>query len=163
MKRQQWLETWALLKLKLSLRFLEAQFAPQDVDRDAAWELYVELLTRLTAQELVEAHGDERAAIDSVHSIFPLTRDILKKHWKRCAEFAKIAILVLNQVVRTFKGKWHQLGHFSGFENTSDCRELRCELAELAATLRQYTKALADITGVDDLTDLEDAKSFLRG
>lgn len=35
-------------------------FAPQEVDKNAAWDLYVELLTRITTQPLLKEHGDEQ-------------------------------------------------------------------------------------------------------
>jgi hypothetical protein len=47
MKRRDFLEKWGLSSLKINLGFLEGQFAPQDPGRAAAWEPYVELLTRI--------------------------------------------------------------------------------------------------------------------
>ena len=48
MKRRDFLEKWGLSSLKINLGFLETEFEPKDPDRAAAWELYVELLTRIT-------------------------------------------------------------------------------------------------------------------
>jgi len=50
MKLRDFLENWGLSGLKINLGFLEGEFEPQDPDRNAAWELYVELLTRITTQ-----------------------------------------------------------------------------------------------------------------
>ena len=47
MKRRDFLEKWGLSSLKIKLGFLEGEFAPRDPDRAAAWELYIELLTRI--------------------------------------------------------------------------------------------------------------------
>src|SRR5205807_181403 len=80
--------------------FLEGDFSPKDADRDAAWELYVELLTRVTTQDLPPEHGDEKAALESVYAVFPLTRQILRERGSGCGEFAKLAIPVLNQIIR---------------------------------------------------------------
>ena len=44
-----------------------------DADRDAAWELYIELVTRITTQSLDEDDGDEKSALDSIYKIFSLT------------------------------------------------------------------------------------------
>ena len=52
MKRRDFLERWGLSCLKIKLGFLEGQFNPHDPDREAAWDLYVELLTRVTTQGL---------------------------------------------------------------------------------------------------------------
>lgn len=62
MKRRDFLAEWGLSSLKIKLGFLEGEFAPQDADRSAAWELYVELLTRVTTQALKPEDGDETVA-----------------------------------------------------------------------------------------------------
>jgi hypothetical protein len=90
------------------LSFLEAEFKPIDPDRTAAWELYVELLTRVTTQYLGPSEGDEETALDSIHILFALTRDILKKAGPNAVEFPKLAILVLNQIIRPFSAYWHR-------------------------------------------------------
>jgi hypothetical protein len=97
MKRRDFLQKWGLSGLKINLGFLEGEFAPQHPDRAAAWELYVELLTRVTTQYLAPEDGDEKTALDSVHAIFPLTREILRRQGSGCGEFAKLAIPVLNR------------------------------------------------------------------
>ena len=70
MKLRDFLEDWGLTGLKIKLGFLEGEFAPRDADRAAAWDLYVELLTRVTTQYLTPEAGDEKTALDSVHAIF---------------------------------------------------------------------------------------------
>ena len=70
--------------------------------------------------------------------------------------FSKIAIVVLNQVVRPFTAKWHKETLLNGFESEAKCQEFRGELASLQAQLKNYAAALADIAGVEDLTTLED-------
>ena len=52
MKRRDFLERWGLSSLKINLGFLEVEFAPSDPDRAAAWELYIELHTRVTRRGL---------------------------------------------------------------------------------------------------------------
>ena len=155
MKRRDFLERWGLSSLKLNLKFLEAEFSPRDPDRAAAWELYIELLTRITTQHLAPEHGDEKTALESVHALFPLTREILKRHGSGAGEFAKLAIPVLNQVIRTFTAKWHRLSLAGAFQDAARCAEFRAELAKLQNVLRDYTRALADLAQVEDLTALE--------
>jgi len=155
MKRRDFLEKWGLSSLKLNLGFLEGEFAPRDPDRAAAWELYVELLTRITTQYLSPEDGDEQTALDSVHALFPLTREILRRHGSGCGEFAKLAIPVLNQIIRPFTAKWHRLSLAGAFKEPPRCGEFRAELAALQRRLRDYTKALAAMADVEDLTSLE--------
>jgi hypothetical protein len=149
------LEKWGLSSLKINLGFLEGEFQPRDPDRAAAWELYVELLTRITTQYLPPEDGDEKTALDSVHTLFPLTREILRRHGTGCGEFAKLAIPVLNQVIRPFTAKWHPLSLAGAFKKPAHCAEFRRELAALQLKLRNYCKALADMAQVEDLTSLE--------
>lgn len=156
MRRRDFLEKWGLTGLKIKLGFLEGEFAPQDPDRAAAWELYVELLTRITTQLLPDEHGDENVALDSVHAIFPVTREILRRHGSGAGEFAKLAIPVLNQVIRPFTAKWHLRSLAGAFQEPARRQEFRADLGGLQPRLRNYTRALADMAGVEDLTALEE-------
>jgi hypothetical protein len=51
--------------------------------------------------------------------IFPLTREILRKHGSGAGEFAKLAIPVLNQIIRPFTAKWHRRSLADAFKNPS--------------------------------------------
>ena len=155
MKWQKWLEKWDMTSLKISAPFLEMEWKPQDEDKTAAWELYIELLTRITTQSLDLKHGDEKTALDSIFSLFAITRQVLKNNTRNCTEFTKIAIVVLNQVIRPFTAKWHRLSLQKAFDDLDKCKEFRSELEELQATLKKYTKMLSDMAGVEDLTTLE--------
>lgn len=156
MKWKEWLEKWSMTSLKIKTPFLEADWQPKDEDKDAAWELYIELLTRIATQPLPKEHGDETTALESIHKLFGLTREIIKKHGRECIEFTKIAIVVLNQIVRPFTAKWHKEVIANAFDDSQKCNEFRKELLELQTTLRYYTKMLSDMADVEDLTELED-------
>ena len=155
MKWEHWLDQWGMTGLRINLHFLQLDWAPSDKDKDAAWELYIELLTRITTQPLAAEHGDEATALESVYSLFPLTRATLKNTGRGCEEFAKIAVVVLNQVVRPFTAKWHRLSLAGVFEDPAQSRQFREELEVLQAQLRRYTQMMADMAGVEDLTSLE--------
>ena len=155
MKWSKWLENWGMTSLKINLKFLEAQWQPQEKDRDAAWELYIEMLTRIATQPLAADEGNEKAALDSVYALFPLTREIIKRHGRDCFEFTKLAVVVLNQVIRPFTAKWHQRSLADAFGDPAQREEFRQELVALQEPLRKYTRMLADMAGVEDLTQLE--------
>ena len=163
MKWREWLENWSIVSLKINLHFLEAEWAPKDADRDAAWELYIELLTRITTQPLPDEHGDEQTALESVHSLFELTRETIKRHGRQCQEFTRLAIVVLNQVVRPFTARWHRLSAKGAFKDSVQCAAFRKELESLQIALREYTRMLADLAGVEDLTGLDAASSDTAG
>jgi hypothetical protein len=115
MKLKDLFEKWGLQKLKVKTPVLELEWAPNDPDKDAAWELYVELLTRITTQRLPEGHGDEKTALDSVFSLFKTTRAVLKRNGRACVQFTRIPVIVLNQIVRPFTAKWHKYAGDIGF------------------------------------------------
>lgn len=156
MTRRDFLERWGLSELRLNVGFLTADFTPKDSDREAAWELYVELLTRVSTQSLAPENGDEVAALSSVHQLFPLTREILRKHGSSAGEFAKLAIPVLNQILRPFTARWHRLSLANAFDDPAQCEIFRTELVTLQVTLRAYSQALAAMADVEDLTTLEE-------
>lgn len=156
MKFRDFLEKWGLGSLKISLGFLEGEFKPQDPDRYAAWDMYVELLTRVTTQYLAPDEGDETTALSSVHQLFPLTREILRKHGSGAGKFAMIAIPVLNQVIRPFTAKWHRLSLAKAFDDAGQRQRFRQELAELQTVLSAYTRALGALANIEeDLAALE--------
>ena len=150
MKWSQWLRQWELSKLKINAGFLEMELQPQDHDRDAAWEMYIELLTRITTQPIPTKSGDEETALTSVYSLFDTTRDIIKRHSRHAKEFTKIAIVVLNQIVRPFTAKWHKESLSDGFKNKATCERFRKELGELQEDLRRYTALLGDMAGFEE-------------
>ena len=144
-----------LEKVKLGPRFANAEFSFEDVDKEAAWELYVEMLTRIATQPLPATHGDEQTALDSVYSLFSTTRDILRRHGRKTIQFSKIAIPVLNQVVRPFTAKWHKESLAGGFAEAAKRNEFRKDLMVLQEDLNNYNRMLASIADVEDLNDLE--------
>ena len=157
MKWKKWLENWDMTSLKISAPFLEMEWNPSEPDKDAAWELYIELLTRIATQPLPNEYGDEKSALESIYSLFGLTRDIIKSHKRDCMEFTKIAIVVLNQVVRPFTAKWHKKSLNNCFDDETVCLEFRKELVSLQKELNTYTKMLGQMAGVEeDLTSLEE-------
>ena len=157
MKWKELFDHWSMSYIRLNAGFAELEFSPKDPDRDAAWELYVELLTRITTQPLDDEHGDEKTALESVFSLFALTRQTLKNQGRHCTEFAKIAVVVLNQVVRPFTAKWHRASLAGEFNQPKYREEFRDELRELQTKLVQYSKMLADLAGVEDMADVYEA------
>lgn len=154
MKIKDLFEKWDLKGLKVKTPILEMDWAPSDVDKDAAWDLYIELLTRITTQNLPDEHGIELTALESVHSLFQITRQTLKNHGRKAIDFSRIAIIVLNQIVRPFTAKWHKLSQEKAFDNPEHCTQFRKELSELQIQLRGYTSLLADLADVENLTEV---------
>lgn len=155
--------------ITVSLPFGIGQFELErdEVQENAAWELYVELMTRVTIQPLNPDHGLLREALNSLYSMFALTRQILRDAGPRVANHGHesvgaIAIQVLNQGVRPFASKWHS--QLLAYENTKPDHiaayeyekawehsvAMRQELEQLQADLKWYASELAKIAGIRD-------------
>jgi hypothetical protein len=154
MQLRKLLEKWDLTSLKIKMPFLEMEWEPRDEDKNAAWELYVELITRVATQRLDPDEGDEAAALKSVYELFSITRETIKRNGRYCINFTRIAVVVLNQKVRPFTAKWHPW-MIAGTLDAEERDAFRTELEALQTDLRNYTRLLADLAGVEDLTDLE--------
>ncbi len=155
-----WLKKWKMTNLQLNAQFLQVTLEFGDADRDAAWEMYIELLTRITTQTLDTADGDEQTALDSIYSLFPTTRSIIKQHGRDSLQFTKLAIIVLNQIIRPFTAKWHKLSVSGAFNDSAQRLAFRQELAALQADLRRYTGMLGEMAGVEaDLLLLEQTET----
>lgn len=152
MKWKELFNRWGLTNIRLNLQFAEIEFNVCPEDEIAAWEMYVELITRVTTQKLLEDDGDEKTALDSIYSLFGVTRDILKRHGINGQSFAKITIIVLNQIIRPFTAKWHRINIKNGFKEKSICKDFRKELELLRGELVKYSKLLADLAKVEDIT-----------
>lgn len=149
------LRSFKLDKVKLGPGWANVEINFETDDQDAAWELYVEMLTRIVTQPLPSEVGDEKTALDSVYSLFATTRGILRQRGRSTIQFSRIAIPVLNQIVRPFTAKWHKESLAGAFANPDGRKEFRKELESLQEELRNYNRLLAAIAGVEDLTDLE--------
>ena len=155
MNLKDWLQKFHLQSIKINASIFEADIIFSEDDKDAAWELYVEMLTRIVSQPLPSDHGGDQEALDSVYSLFSTTRNILRRRGRRTIQFSKIAIPVLNQIVRPFTAKWHLESLRDAFDDSGKRVEFRRELQALQVHLRNYNRMLADVAGVEDLTDLE--------
>lgn len=134
-----------------------------DTSRRAAWALYVELSTRIATQQLEDEHGLLREALNSLYSLFGITRQILKEAGPDVGASPEtvggIATAVLNQGLRPFLAEWHpklqswEVKRPEGMstkeheENWSEEATMRHFLKDLVKNLEQYTKSLAKIAG----------------
>lgn len=143
---------WGLEKIKINAKFAEMEFKLVEDDQIAAWEMYVELLTRITTQSLDDEVGDEETALTSIYNLFDITRDILKTKGRNATQFTKVAIIVMNQIIRPFTAKWHKKKIDGAFSDWGECYTFRTELKELQDNLISYTRLLAEMANVEDLT-----------
>lgn len=143
-------------------------------DRDqqrAAWEMYVELITRISIQPLGHDEGLLREALTSLYSLFGETRRILKTYGPGVARpirggsvsFGRLAIEVLNVVLRPVLARWHPLllahehARAQGVSVLDHERrwarhaELRGELERIRHEMLSYANLLASASGISGI------------
>ncbi|MEU2877771.1 TIR domain-containing protein [Streptomyces sp. NPDC007070] len=137
------------------------------IERAAAFDLQVELVTRVGVQPLAEEHGSLREALTSLHSLFATTRDVLHRVATETATpltLPSIAATLTNQHLRPFLATWHPALQEHEATRPADvspveherhwkrAAEMRTELAELRAPLTSVAKDLAAVCGIDLLS-----------
>ena len=160
--------------VELTLPFLGkigGSWAPDDAERQAAWEMYVELVTRVAVEPLAPEEGLLREALTSYHSLFGTTRTILRQHGPRIAQphrggdlsFGYLALAVLNGALRPVLTRWHPelLAHETrrpasespvAWERSwPHATELRQQLDATHRALLDYADLLADVADIPSL------------
>lgn len=163
------------VKVSLTLPFIggvEGTWKPDESERNAAWEMYVELITRISVVELKSDEGLLREALSSLYTLFGTTRTILRKYGPSIAQpkgkddlsFGYLAVAILNTVLRPVLAKWHPMlldyestrsGSVSPLEHErawDKHDELRQVLNDVRGILIEYTDLLAQVTEVPPLT-----------
>ena len=142
-----WLDHWKLENPGIEKDRLQEFWAPREADRALAWDIYVELITRITTQELKDDEGNDKSALDSVYSLFPLAREYMHKHGVRSANTATLLRAFLNQKVRCFTAKWHKRSLDENWKENvaAPLPEFRAELKTLQPILRQLAEALSQL------------------
>jgi hypothetical protein len=160
------------LNLPFGLGGVEQTRQPDDDERRAAWELYVELATRIATVPRQPGTGLAREAMNSLYTLFGATREILRRYGPGVAQpkgdgsasFGTLAVTVLNNALRPLLATWHPLlqDHEEqrppevtrvDWEQSWDrIDELRDALAEVRQTVSQYAKLLAEVAEVPALS-----------
>lgn len=157
------------VKLDLKVLAVTGVWEPNDAERAAAWELYVELITRAAAVPL--ENGLLREALTSLYSLFGSVREVLRRYGPEVAEprrdgaynLGYLLVVMVNYAVRPVLSYWHpQLQSWEHVRPTdvspldherawARYQELRAVLADCRDHLAIYAELLATACGVPDL------------
>ena len=149
----------AISEITVSVPFGLGSFKwkPDEAEKTAAWNLYIELVTRVATQDLAEDQGLDEDVLRSLYSLFPATRRVLRRAGPKAGvakgSLGGIAIAVLNVGLRPFLSKWRPLTNKSeagGPSERTSSEEFRRGLRELSRQLARYAEVLAIIAGVGD-------------
>jgi hypothetical protein len=147
---------------------IEGTWEPDESEQRAAWELYVELITRVAVVKLQPETGLLRESLSSIHSLFGITRALLRGYGPGVARpkgqtalsFGYLAVIILNVVLRPVLAKWHPL--LLDYESTKPVSvsaveherrwmyfgELRQTLEQTHSVLLEYANVLAEVADV---------------
>ncbi|WP_416967265.1 TIR domain-containing protein [Streptomyces sp. 4F14] len=139
--------------------------APSESERMAAFDIQVELVTRIGVQELAPGQGSLREALASLKSVIDFTRATLHTYSIGLAPGAgaptvqSLAYSLVNEVIRPFTTAWHPrltayeatrspevspLDHEAGWP---EGEAMRAELAALRGPLQGIVEGLGGISG----------------
>ena len=167
-----------LTNVKLNLKLpglggIEGTWQPDDNEINAAWELYVELVTRAPLGQPPRHQGLAREALTSIYSMFSTTRGILRQYGPGVARpknddelsFGYFAVTMLNLVLRPMLTRWHPL--LQEWEGSKEVgvsaadhevawphyQEFRDELRQTRDRLLEYARLFATVADVPELID----------
>lgn len=160
--------------VSLKLPFLgdmNGTWEPDEAEQKAAWEMYVELVTRISLVELQPGEGVLHEALSSLYTLFDTTRKILRAYGPDVARpkgnsdysFGYLSLAILNFVLRPTLARWHpKLLHYESTQTSAissvlyehqweDSDILRRELNDVRHLLLRYADLLAQIAHVPPL------------
>jgi hypothetical protein len=142
-----WLTLWGLENPGFDDERLDQFWAPNDADRALAWDIYVELQTRIAVQALADDEGDDATALSSVYELFPLSRECLRRHGVDCANTGALLTAFLNQKIRGFTAQWHRRSVEADWESSKGAKhpQFRDALRDLQPVLKQLAGALSHL------------------
>jgi len=143
--------------------------APSESERMAAFDIQVELVTRIGVQELAPGQGSLREALASLKSLIDFTRATLHTYsiaLERGSGTGRptvqsLADVLINDTIRPFTTSWHPrlaayearcpadvtpLDHEAAWPEAA---AMRAELTALRAPLRRIAEELGGISGAD--------------
>jgi hypothetical protein len=161
-------ESITLESVEIQWLGLKGKWIADRAQQEASWEMYVELITRISLQPLKSDEGLLREGLSSLYSLFEETRRILKEHGPEVARplgggtlsLGQIAVEVLNQRLRPLLAKWHPLLQAYETERPQNvspldhenawphAHELRTEFEKLRHHIVDYADLLAQASGI---------------
>jgi hypothetical protein len=108
-------------------------------DRNAAWQLFIELDTRVATRTL--DNGLITVALDSLASLFSSHREISKQNGPNCKQYYQLVSKLFETDLRSFTSQWHRGAEL----NESEQINFREELCVLQGKLKELKKSLEKI------------------
>ncbi len=150
---------------------IEGIWEPTECERNAAWDMYVELATRIPIAQVKPGESSLQVCLSSLYKLFEATREILQKYGPSVARprsegqisFGYLSVRVLDIILRPFLVEWYPqlIDYESTREGNESAREhekkwarygeLKRSLSEVREALLQYAQLLARASEVPSL------------
>ncbi len=151
---------------------IKGPWTVNEEEERAAWEIYVELVTRVPVVQLRTGEGLLGEALSSLYTLFDSTREILRKYGPSIGRpentgglsFAYLSISLLNEVLRPVLARYHPLlvdyesmrpnrvppgEHERKWENYQELRHILNE--QIGHALIQYADLFAEAASVPSM------------
>lgn len=151
----------SLTEIKVNVPQLsQLTFVVNNDARRTAWELFIEVATRISTQPLGDEEGFLREALNSLYSLFGRARELLAQSQPTKLTGGKtveyLALTMLNRELRPFLSRWHP--RLTRFEQSEDRDEaawehnatFRAELEKMRQRLVEFALSFARLAGVTD-------------
>jgi hypothetical protein len=142
---------------------LDGNWEPEERERQAAWELYVELITHISVAELEPKEEILGERMTALYLLYDTSREILRKYGpelgrpnaRSSVSFATLAMAAMGYVLQPILAKWHP--RLASYEATrppsvpsveweakwEHAQELRWVLQRARRTMIEYADVLA--------------------
>ncbi len=107
-------------------------------DRSAAWEMLIELDTRVATRSL--EGGDSASALGSLAVLFKIHRDNAKRHGPNSKQYYGLVTEYIEGYLRPFTSKWHtMLDKENDAQFRHELEEVQIKLIELKSLLESMS------------------------
>lgn len=153
-----------LEKVSISAGPIKADFKPTNEERDAAWQVLIDLGTSIATQPFLDKTGHIRDVLSSLHRSFKATqatlRDLRPSTFDGDMHFASVCMALLTKSLGPFLAKWHEPLAAYEANRPKNVSELQHEhawpertqflqqLDDLQATMRAFTTLLSQLAGI---------------
>ena len=125
-----------------------------DRDRVLAWKMYVQLKTRKAALPFDEEHDVIADVFESLHDVFPVTRDLLSEvnphHGEAQRSVADFVLRVLNDGIRPYLTRWHATYRMWWDAAVAVSENKNKSAQETQRAFPQYAELTADLKKMND-------------
>ncbi|MDG4810372.1 hypothetical protein O7634_26765 [Micromonospora sp. WMMD1120] len=147
-------------------QFSELRFVVTRDNKQTAWRLFVEAVTRVSGQPLGTGTGLVREALTSLYQLFGITREVLSQAAPTIRTTGRptvehLGIAMLNNELRPFLSRWHprlrawEQAHPDEPESSwPDDAQCRAELEAMQLRLLRYVEGLGELAQVPNVEDV---------